>query len=90
MDAAAGGTVPVVYQFKAGQGDSKAAVAQIKQGMQGEKVNGVFISTSNLTFAAGKDTSTVGCCAVGNRISCLAVVPPCVGTQSCVEARNSR
>jgi hypothetical protein len=48
------GTVPVVYQFKAGKGDAQAAAAEVKAGVQGKGVQAVFMSTNNLTFAAGE------------------------------------
>lgn len=47
-----GGNVPVVYTFKATQGKPKDAVAKIKAGLSQYKLDGVFISTNNLTFAA--------------------------------------
>eukprot|EP00775_Hariotina_reticulata_P002127 gene2127-2446_t len=47
-----GGSVPVVYQFKTGQGDPKAAVAKLKAGIKDSKLDSVFISTNNLTFVA--------------------------------------
>jgi hypothetical protein len=48
------GTVPVVYQFKAGKGDAQAAAADVKAGVQSKGVQAVFVSTNNLTFAAGE------------------------------------
>lgn len=53
-----GGNVPVVYEFSPGKGDAKAAVQQLlagvnKPGKPGHKLDTVFISTTDLTFAAG-------------------------------------
>jgi hypothetical protein len=48
------GTVPVVYQFKSGQGNAQAAVADVKAGVQNKGVQAVFIATNDLTFAAGE------------------------------------
>lgn len=45
--------MPVVYQFKTGQGDPKAAVAKLKAGIKDFKLDSIFISTNNLTFVAG-------------------------------------
>jgi hypothetical protein len=43
-----------VYQFKSKQGDPQAAVAEVKAGVQNKGVQAVFMSTNNLTFAAGE------------------------------------
>lgn len=50
---AGGGNVPVVYQFRMGQGKPAEALAQVQAGVKDKKVDSVFISTNNITFAAG-------------------------------------
>jgi hypothetical protein len=61
-----GGSVPVVYQFKTGQGDPKAAVTKLKAGIKDSKLDSVFISTNNMTFAAGLCTD----CPAHSQSSC--------------------
>lgn len=54
-----GGQVPVVYTFAKRQGDAKTAVAKMLEGKKAGKlpINGVFISTNNLTFFSGVCTA---------------------------------
>jgi len=56
---AAGGNVPVVYQFKPGQGSPTAALSKLLAGVSKPakaeyKLDAVFLSTSNLSFVAGE------------------------------------
>uniref|UniRef100_A0A383W2N6 Receptor ligand binding region domain-containing protein n=1 Tax=Tetradesmus obliquus TaxID=3088 RepID=A0A383W2N6_TETOB len=46
------GTVPVTYQFKSGQGNPQAALADVVAGVRDKGVQAVFMSTNNLTFVA--------------------------------------
>lgn len=48
------GTVPVTYQFKSGQGNPQAALADVVAGVRDKGVQAVFMSTNNLTFVAGE------------------------------------
>lgn len=47
----------MVYSFKPSQADPKDAVAKIKAGLTKDKLQGVFISSNNLTFVAGVNTT---------------------------------
>lgn len=51
---AEGGNVPVVVMFKKQKGKPKQDVLQVRADIQDKGLDAVFLSTNNLTYAAGR------------------------------------
>jgi hypothetical protein len=50
---AEGGNVPVVVMFSKGKGKPKQDALEVKAAIDAKSLDGVFLATNNLTYAAG-------------------------------------